>query len=486
MDTMEGGFFIADYSYVAASETELSLEVGDKIVIVSREGDWIYGYKDGSKTRTEGWVAASYGHTRQASPYANLDDRTKISQRNTVFQSLLENEVSFVKTLQELKEILIDVVSVRDDNFKRNFMNDPSAALSFNLIQDMLKTSTNFTTLLSACRDEHSVALAFTQFSPSMQLFAQYATENIKLLNAVKTNGKGLKKLLPKDFSMEAYLVAPTQHYPKYKQALQEYVWLTPKNVPRPSQDELDNALDKVIAQSDYIDLKLKEETEALNLLALQSQFSGNPAIFTPTRRILCELTIERVRVKANNELETKQFYAHLFNDVFIFSSYTVSGKYKLQTMADLRSARFDRNSIGGSTTAFTLFQNDEDTVGEHFRVQDAKLFEDFMILVAMQLEAMRANRAEVRTATIARRTTMVGGTMIPGVSLANLGSRGAEIYRFLLGEMQFAEGVATLNLVMVEPLLNAAKGAILRANDGSNAATLALENSTTKYQVRF
>eukprot|EP01033_Poteriospumella_lacustris_P014669 gene14669-10490_t len=477
-----GEIFIADYPYSAATDTELSLEVNDKIVVVSKEGDWIYGYKEQGGKRIEGWAAASYGHFRQASPYAALDDRSKNNQRALAFQSLLDSERGFLKTVQDLKEALIDVVSVRDDGFKRNFMNEPSVAVSFTILLDMIKACDNFATLLESCRDEHSVALAFIQFSPSMQLFAQYATENIKLLNAVKTNSKGLKKILPKEFQLETYLVAPTQHYPKYKAFMQEYVWLSPNSLAAKARDELESAMDKVIAQSDYIDLKLKEETEALRLLALQSAFTGHPAIFTPTRRILCEFEIERVRVKANNELDTKAFQAHLFNDCFIYSSYTVTGKLKLQQMASLRQARVERSSIGGTPTGFALYLNDDDTAAEHFRVQDPKEYEEFMVQVALQMEANRANRTEVRTATIARRGTMLGGTLLPGVQLSALGQRAAETYRFLIGEMQFAEAVATLNLVMVEPLLNAAKGAVLRANDGSSG--LSMENSTTKYQA--
>lgn len=266
-----GEIFIADYPYVAAAETELSLEVNDKIVVVSKEGEWIYGYKEVRGQRQEGWVAASYGHFRQSSPYANLDDRSKASQRAVAFQSLMEAEQDFIKILQELKEALIDVVSIRDDSFKRSFMNEPSVTVSFTILADMLKACGNFAGLLSGCRDEHSVAAAFLQFSPSMQLFAQYATENIKLLNAVKTSSKGLKKLLPKGFQLEAYLVAPSQHYPKYKTSIQEYVWLTPNSVSGKVREELESAMDKVIAQSDYVDLKLKEETEALRLLALQN-----------------------------------------------------------------------------------------------------------------------------------------------------------------------------------------------------------------------
>jgi hypothetical protein len=477
-----GEVFIADYPYAATTETELSLEINDKIFVVSKEGDWIYGYKEVRGQRQEGWVAGSYGHFRQNSPYANIDDRSKLNQRTAAFQALIDSEQTFIKELQDLKNTLIDVMSIRDDSFKRNFMNEPSVAVSFTILIDMLKACGNFASLLSGCRDESSVTLAFIQFSPSMQLFAQYATENIKLLNAVKTSSKGLKKLLPKDFQLEALLVAPTQHYPKYKNSMQEYVWLTPSSVTGKVREELESAMDKVIGQSDYIDLKLKEETEALRLLALQNTFTGHPAIFTPTRRILCEFEIERVRVKPNNELETKPFQAHLFNDCFIISSYTVTRKLKLQQMADLRNARIDRSSIGGTSTGFVLFMNDDDTTGEHFRVQDAKEFEDFMIQVTTQMEASRANRTEVRTATIARRGTVLGGNFLPGVQLNDLQPRGSEIYRFLIGEMQFAEAVATLNLVMVEPLLNAAKGAVLRANDGANSLTM--ENSTSKYQV--
>jgi hypothetical protein len=212
---------------------------------------------------------------------------------------------------------------------------------------------------------------------------------------------------------------------------------------------------------------------------------SGNPPIFTATRRILCELEIERVRVKPNQELILKSFQAHLFNDIFIYSTTTLSGKLKLHQMVDLKTARFDRNSIGGSQTGFTVFFTEQDELGEHFRIlENSQLYGKFMLLVAQQLEAQKANRTELRTATIAKKKNILGN--LPGVQANKLGIRGQVIYKFLLEEMQFAENVAMLNLVMIQPLLDASKGAPLRANDGSGSSILFNDNSTNASNAKI
>jgi hypothetical protein len=269
-DTQPGDIFVADYRYIATSDTELSLNHGDKIIISSREGDWIYGYREDNHN-IAGWIGASYGHIRKGSPYAGEDDRSKSTKRTEVFQSILESENTFVRTLQELQDKIINVINLKDDAFKRAFVAEPSVAVSFSILTDMLRACTNFASLLTQCKNDQAIYTTYNEFSPSIQLFAQYATENIKLLNEFKKNSKGLKKLIPSDFTVEQYLVEPLEHYKTYKSFLQEYIWLCPSNTPKNHLIELENSLDRIIAQCDYVDLKLKEETEALRLLALQS-----------------------------------------------------------------------------------------------------------------------------------------------------------------------------------------------------------------------
>ena len=162
------------------------------------------------------------------------------------------------------------------------------------------------------------VAQAYTQFAPSLQLFAQYGAQNSNLLNTVKRNGKQLSEMLPGENHFEKSLISPLQFYQYYKHELKEYVNLIPPT--DANYKLLSDTLALVIAQSDNIDLKLKDEEERLQLLALQNNFTGNPIIFTPTRKIIKEGEIERLK-KTNDEISTHIYYAHLFNDAFIYSA---------------------------------------------------------------------------------------------------------------------------------------------------------------------
>lgn len=322
--------FIADHTYKAQSESELSVITGDKVSILSKEGEWIYGQHQASGQT--GWIASSFGHVRLASPYERLDEQTKSQQRAVTLQNITDSENAFVKSLNDLQETLIAPLNIRDTSFKRNFMAEPSVAVSFTLLTDMLKACGKFCSLLINAKDERAVAAAYLQFAPSMQLFAQFASENIQLLNATKNNLKQLTKFISRTFPLIELLVEPMGHYPQYRQLLQEYVWLSSCA----NSVELEAALDLVIAQSEYIDLKLKEESEALKLLALQDQFSGHPVIFTNARRLLWEGEVERVKAKplagaGNPEFDVKTFATHLFNDALAYSTYTLSGKFRLQ-----------------------------------------------------------------------------------------------------------------------------------------------------------
>ena len=83
----------------------------------------------------------------------------------------------------------------------------------------------------------------------------------------------------------------------------------------------MSDTLALINTQSDNIDLKMKDEEERLQLLALQNNFTGNPIIFTPTRKVVKEGEFERLKKTPNDEIVTHVYYAHLFNDAFIYSA---------------------------------------------------------------------------------------------------------------------------------------------------------------------
>lgn len=163
------------------------------------------------------------------------------------------------------------------------------------------------------------VAQAYTQFAPSLQLFAQYGAQNSNLLNTIKRNERQLSELLPGENHFEKSLISPLIFYPYYKQELKEYVSLVPPT--DASYKLLSDTLALINTQSDNIDLKMKDEEERLQLLALQNNFTGNPIIFTPTRKIVKEGEFERLKKTPSDEIGTHVYYSHLFNDAFIYSA---------------------------------------------------------------------------------------------------------------------------------------------------------------------
>lgn len=137
----------------------------------------------------------------------------------------------------------------------------------------------------------------------------------------MKKYSQQLSELLSFD-DIEKSIILPLEHYRSYRCDLQDLVNLVPPT--NSCHKPLVEALSQVSTQTDSIDSKLKAEEESLHLLALQQKFIGNPAIYTPTRKLIKEGDIERVKAAQSGEgVSVKPYYAHLFNDAFIFS-----GKY--------------------------------------------------------------------------------------------------------------------------------------------------------------
>ena len=259
--------FVADFNYEAQNETELSFKVGDVIRISANEGGWFYGLHPNGKS---GWVAPSYGHTRYDSPYTKISAAEKEEKRKLLFKNIVSTEHDFVTMLQEFIQSVVNPLNLRDTSFKRTFLGDSAVAVSFSLLQDLYKACFNFETVLKMSQSDLELANAYIQFAPSLQVFAQYASENAKLLNAVKSNTRQLNDVVPESIDIAGTLIQPMQHCSLYKGLFQEYIWLTPKE--SPDFPSLETALDQIITQTNYLDAKMKEEEESWKLLNLQSK----------------------------------------------------------------------------------------------------------------------------------------------------------------------------------------------------------------------
>jgi hypothetical protein len=263
---MENSSFVADYDYQAQNEGELTYSAGEVIRIIKENQGWLFGQKPSGES---GWFAPSYGHIRIDSPYETLSDTIKMEKRQLLMENIIATENEFVTMLYDFIQAVITPINLRDTPFKRSFLGDSSVAVSFSLLQDMYKACYNFETVVRATKTDLELANAYIQFAPSMQIFAQYASENAKLLNSIKSS-RQLSDIVPDRINLIQTLIHPMQHCSVYKSFFQEYVWLTP--VSTPDVASLSAALDMIIAQSNYVEAKLREEEESWQLLNLQEK----------------------------------------------------------------------------------------------------------------------------------------------------------------------------------------------------------------------
>lgn len=308
-------YYTAAYDYDATSETELSFRAGETIEITYSEGDWWYG----KGPMGEGWIAPAFLDTsnpiyqhvepqqtsiaeiqnsspaqtivpqsatvsanpaiQQQAVIPNLAPDEMRQRRSIVLDAIIEKEKTFVQTLEYFAVSIFEPLSVRDDNFKRSFLADPSLGLCVSLLAEQLKfICSNFLNSIVSARQSgnaRALAAAYSQFAPSLQVFAQYISENTNALSSIKQYAKSLDDFLnahplPAGFSLEQFFLLPVQHYKEYLTGFQQYVLMTPQ-----SDDEctaVHEALDLLAGFSLEVDQKLTEEKERILLLAIQSK----------------------------------------------------------------------------------------------------------------------------------------------------------------------------------------------------------------------
>ena len=136
------------------------------------------------------------------------------------------------------------------------------------------------------------MAHAYHQFSPSLSLFAQFASENAQSLNSLKRFGAALKEFtqscrMQESVTLEYCLLLPLSHYLYYTTDFQDFVWLTPSK--NPELVSLEVALKALQEQGSIVDKKVEEERGMKKLLKLQFEFIGDPLIFKAGRKLLIE-----------------------------------------------------------------------------------------------------------------------------------------------------------------------------------------------------
>ena len=171
-------------------------------------------------------------------------------------------------------------MNLKDTPFKKTITSDPSVAVSFNLLNEIFKISNNFHNSIknhSNANNDNSnnnqqIADTYYYLSPSLQLYGQYASENAKLLNIIKSNSRQFNSIIPEHYNLEYVLIQPLEHYLSYSILFQEYVWLCPSYTSTLDSNSLDVSLGHIISQTTIIDNRIIEEQSNWKLLNLQSQ----------------------------------------------------------------------------------------------------------------------------------------------------------------------------------------------------------------------
>ena len=159
-------------------------------------------------------------------PYASLSENEKLSKRKALFLSIVQREKDFVAELDYYISAVIAPILLRDTNFKRSIMNEPAVAISFNLLKDIFTACARFLQEIRASNSATKMSNAYKQFAPSLQLFSQFASENVGCLNTMKVFSKSLDTFaanipFPDGMSIQSTLVIPLRHYQNYCADLQ-------------------------------------------------------------------------------------------------------------------------------------------------------------------------------------------------------------------------------------------------------------------------
>lgn len=521
-------FYRAMYDYEGTSETELSFRAEEILEITHADGDWWYG----KGLAGEGYIAPAFLDTTAAVsppgqgaaavavpepavqvPALPAQSPEEMRQNRAILlDQIIESESNFVQALEYFSATIFDSLSLRDDNFKRSFLADPSLGLCCSLLAEQLKfICSNFLDSVKAARvanDVRKLAAAFEQFAPSLQVFAQYTSENTNALNHLKSFGKALEDFIemhpmPPGYSMESFFLLPVQHYTGYLRGFQQYVLLTPES--DDGADAAHEALDLVAGFSLEVDEKLKLENERIILLAIQSKFVGNPPIYKPSRRFVKDGRVERL----GEGKKPKVYHLHLFNDAILISSYnSVFDSFKFHKVVDLAdgtvTAEVSFEVITGFavTTArmqkYTFRASNPEEAAEWMRMIGEQI-----AIIKAQTEKMASEAAsgDKKPSKYSKRASMVRGPVGGGAPIASslqqalaqanvpsMGVRAKTLYMFLKQESDYCTQLQKLDSIVIQSLIAASKGAPLKVgakeSDAYNAEGTLFQQSNSTLSV--
>jgi len=199
----------------------------------------------------------------------------------------------------------------------------------------------------------------------------------------------------------------------------------------------------------------------------------GDPIIFTPSRVLLKEGWIERVK-NVNGRIDIKFYYAHLFNDAFIYSSCNHSSNaFKLNKAIDLKSAVLNICDDYDHEKGFFYFtSNKKDSIKQQEYIllrlskiekqSDEDLFSEWMLAIQEQIDALKIKK--LANKRISALDTIKYNHKSITVDSKKLGSRAQIIYHFLCHAFNYTDMMTMMNITLIQPLISASRGGSLHA----------------------
>lgn len=277
------------------------------------------------------------------------EEQRKVIQRKRVAEELLSTEETFVDNLHILCDVFIGPLEQKEKKFPR-IVHDPRLAVFFSSIKQLFalnaKLASDLQMRVKNVNDTQILGDLFRSYAPYFKMYGQYARDHEECVqmiqNYAKTDSNFAEFLRTfqadpetKCQTLESLLICPVQRVPRYTLLIGEIIKLTPT-------DHADlPALNRAAVDLKEAGLSINEtirRREARDILvALDSKFGNKLNLASVEGRILIkEGPMTRMTARRGGKL----YYFHLLSDVLLYSDETLTDRYTLHRMMDLRSMK--------------------------------------------------------------------------------------------------------------------------------------------------
>lgn len=501
LDMEASNIFIVDSRCSSQSPNDLAVDIRDVVKISTRKNDEGIIFGECLRSKKSGWFNISCGHWLKFKLISDFNESVdsdeiqfsemSLTRRKKVFSNIISSEESFILILKEFIDIIIRPLSLKNTPFKREFLSQPSLAVCFTLIQDIFSASTVFVNDIKLANSlPIKIAEIFDNFSPSIQLFAQYVSEISSALNALKKFSKQLSEVLgkhslPQGLSIESIMILPSEHYSVYRSNLEEFIWLISSK--EYCFSSVANALDKIVDQTDAVEDSLADAENSIQLLKLQNMFVGNADVFKLSRKLIRDDQVERIKISDQTVTEVKSFQIHLFNDCVMVSYRNKSvnnPNFKLFKSFDLSSVIISAVTILGDdlSTSFQICNKRDALDVVTLRCNSESMANSWI----RDINQSSSNVEEKSKRRMVRKASILDVMPLPKDVLVNMGPRALCIFNFLQSEKKFCRTFSQMNELIFQPLQNSSKGATLVLDNGLGIADSKANTVTSKIQSQI